>query len=146
MKQVAKYNIFKGLSTLITAACPIIAAISCSDFIVTNTGASISVCGIIGILIAVLCMKDKFMEQVKTPTGFKVCLALLVIVLVVEAVLIPVKTVLIVSIIAFGVDELSFKRIYKNLELRLPEIAKTYKHLGFYFCKSEALVEEKNNG
>jgi hypothetical protein len=119
-------------------------AFSYGDVIVTDSGASISLAAIIGILIAVLCLKGKIAENFKIPSAFIVATVLFVIIILVEKILLPAKFTCLTCMISCGIDELSFKRIYNRLEILMPEKSKIYKHFGFYFCKSEKLGEFTN--
>lgn len=145
MKPVAKYNTFKALSLAVTAGVPISTAAIFSDMFVQTTSTSISTAGVIGILIAALALKDKLLEQIKSPTGFKISVALLIVILVIESIMAPMKLVLISACIAFGGDTVIFKPIYTNAEYDLPEKRNRYKHFGFIFCKSETLTGETSN-
>lgn len=145
MKLVAKYNTFKALSLAVTAGVPIATAAIFSNMFVQSTSTSISTAGVIALLIAALTFKDKLLEEIKFPTGFKISVALLIIILVIESIIVPMKLVLISACIAFGGDTLIFKRIYTNVEYDLPEKHNKYKHFGFIFCKTETLIGEDSN-
>lgn len=145
MKLVAKYNTFKALSLAVTAGVPIATAAIFSDMFVQSTSTSISTAGVIALLIAALTFKDKLLEEIKSPTGFKISVALLILILVIESIMAPMKLVLISACIAFGGDTLIFKRIYTNAEYDLPEKRNKYKHFGFIFCKTETLTGEGSN-
>ena len=142
MKQVGKYNTFKGISTLLTMGTPIITLACCGDFFVERPATAISAAGIFAILIALLFAKDKLAEKIKTPSAFIISAAVLVIIVVVENILLPMKYVCIATMIASGVDELTFKRMYKALECKMPQCWQAYEHFGFIFAKTQDIFDE----
>lgn len=142
MKQVGKYNLFKGISLVITAGIPLATAASVSDLFVTSTSTSISTAGVIAILIMVLTMKDKLLEQVKSPSALKIAVVLLILVIVLESILVPMKYVLVASCIALGLDTLILKKLYMYQYNQLPETKLNYSHFGFIFCKTDTLTGE----
>ena len=142
MKQVGKYNTFKGISTLLTIGTPIITLACCGDFFVERPATAISAAGVFAILIALLFAKDKLAEKIKTPSAFIISAAVLVIIVVVENILLPVKYVCIATMIASGVDELTFKRMYKALECKMPQCWQAYEHFGFIFAKTQDIFDE----
>lgn len=150
MKQVGKYNTFKGISTLLTIGTPIITLACCGDFFVERPATAISAAGVFAILIALLFAKDKLAEKIKTPSAFIISAAVLVIIVVVENILLPMKYVCIATMIASGVDELTFKRMYKALECKMPQCWQAYEHFGFIFAKTQDIFDEVqkevNNG
>ena len=142
MKQVGKYNTFKGISTLLTMGTPIITLACCGDFFVERPATAISAAGVFAILIALLFAKDKLAEKIKTPSAFIISAAVLVIIVVVENILLPMKYVCIATMIASGVDELTFKRMYKALECKMPQCWQAYEHFGFIFTKTQDIFDE----
>ena len=142
MKQVGKYNTFKGISTLLTIGTPIITLACCGDFFVQRSETAISAAGVFAILIALLFAKDKLAEKIKTPSAFIISAAVLVIIVVVENILLPMKYVCIATMIASGVDELTFKRMYKALECKMPQCWQAYEHVGFIFAKTQDIFDE----
>ena len=142
MKQVGKYNTFKGISTLLTIGTPIITLACCGDFFVERPATAISAAGVFAILIALLFAKDKLAEKLKSPSAFIVSAAVLVIIVVVENILLPMKYVCIATMIASGVDELTFKRMYKALECKMPQCWQAYEHFGFIFAKTQDIFDE----
>ena len=142
MKQVGKYNTFKGISTLLTMGTPIITLACCGDFFVERPATAISAAGVFAILIALLFAKDKLAEKLKTPSAFIISAAVLVIIVVVENILLPMKYVCIATMIASGVDELTFKRMYKALECKMPQCWQAYEHFGFIFAKTQDIFDE----
>lgn len=144
MKQVAKYNTFKGVSTVLTIGTPIVTLACCGDFFVHRSDTAISAAGIFAIFIVLLLFKDKFAEKWKVPSAFVLSTAILILLLLVEKIILPVKYVCIATMVATGVDELTFKRFYKQIELLLPEQAQSFKHVGFLFTSTKKL-EELNN-
>lgn len=142
MKQVGKYNTFKGISTLLTMGTPIITLACCGDFFVERPATAISAAGVFAILIALLFAKDKLAEKIKTPSAFIISAAVLVIIVMVENILLPMKYVCIATMIASGVDELTFKRMYKALECKMPQCWQAYEHFGFIFAKTQDIFDE----
>lgn len=142
MKQVGKYNTFKGISTLLTIGTPIITLACCGDFFVERPATAVSAAGVFAILIALLFAKDKLAEKLKSPPAFIVSAAVLVIIVVVENILLPMKYVCIATMIASGVDELTFKRMYKALECKMPQCWQAYEHFGFIFAKTQDIFDE----
>ena len=142
MKQVGKYNTFKGISTLLTMGTPIITLACCRDSFVERPATAISAAGVFAILIALLFAKDKLAEKIKTPSAFIISAAVLVIIVVVENILLPMKYVCIATMIASGVDELTFKRMYKALECKMPQCWQAYEHFGFIFAKTQDIFDE----
>ena len=142
MKQVGKYNTFKGISTLLTIGTPIITLACCGDFFVERPATAVSAAGVFAILIALLFAKDKLAEKIKSPSAFIISAAVLVIIVVVENILLPMKYVCIATMIASGVDELTFKRMYKALECKMPQCWQAYEHFGFIFAKTQDIFDE----
>lgn len=142
MKEVGKYNTFKGISTLLTMGTPIITLACCGDFFVERPATAISAAGVFAILIALLFAKDKLAEKIKSPSAFIVSAAVLIIIVVVENILLPMKYVCIATMIASGVDELTFKRMYKALECKMPQCWQAYEHFGFIFAKTQDIFDE----
>lgn len=139
MKNVAKYNIFKGVSTLLTFGTPLVTLSCCGDFFVHRSETAISAAGIFAIVICLLLFKDKLLENWKMPSAFLTSLIIFILILLVESIIIPIKYVCIATLISTGVDEVSFKRLYKNIETLLPEQAASFKHCGFLFTTSSRL-------
>lgn len=144
MKIVAKYNVFKALSLLLTVSTPILTLLSCSEFFVHRSDTAISTAGIITIVISALFFKDKILENFKMPSPFIFCLISLVIIICIESILYPVKSVLIATCIVTGIDTITFRRIYKNAEKTLPDSAEKFKKFGFIIGKTEDIVGETN--
>ena len=142
MKEVGKYNTFKGISTLLTIGTPIITLACCGDFFTERPATAISAAGVFAILIALLFAKDKLAEKIKTPSAFIISAAVLVIIVVVENIILPMKYVCIATMIASGVDELTFKRMYKALECKMPQCWQAYEHFGFIFAKTQDVFDE----
>lgn len=143
MNKIAKYNVFKLLSILITCVPVLIVTSRYTDFIVYSSGATMSFTAIIGVFIAGLFLKNKIIENFKVPSPFMVSAILFVIILLIEEILIPAKAICLTSMIACGIDEISFKRIYKRIELLLPDNAKAHRFLGFYTCRLSTLRKEQ---
>lgn len=144
MKKVFKYNLFKSLSLLITCVPSFVITSYYGDFIIRDSKATISFAGVISILVAVLFLKNKIAENFKVPSPFIIACVLFFLTILIEHILIQVRMTCLVIMISCGVDEFTFKRIYKNIEVLMPEKMKAYKHLGFYVCKSDKLKEFTN--
>ena len=134
MGSIAKYNIFKGVSTVLTIGTPIITLLCTNSFFRTRSTTAISAAGILGILIVLLFAKDKIAEKFKFPGAFPLCLGLLILLYLVEHIVVPMKYVLWTSTIAAGLDTITFKVYYKQQEALLPPEAQAYKHFGFIFA------------
>lgn len=141
MKTVGKYNLFKALSTVATVGTPIITLSCCSDLFIHRPETSISAAGMLAIFIALLFAKDKIAENLKMPSAAVVSLISLILIVMIENLLIPMKAVCIATLITSGIDEFTFKRFYKSLESELPGTANKYKYFGFLFCKTDNLKE-----
>ena len=144
MKQVAKYNTFKGVSTALTIGTPIVTLACCGDFFVHRSDTAISAAGMFALFIVVLLFRDKFAENFKMPSAFILSLVMFILLLMVEKIMLPMKYVCIATMITTGVDELTFKRFYKQIELMLPQQAQAFKHVGFIFTTTKNL-EAINN-
>lgn len=142
MGKVAKYNLFKGISTLATIGTPIITLLSCSNLFVHRPETAISATGIFTILIVILLLKDKIAENFKLPSAFILSTVIFILILLVENIIVPMKIVALATMVTSGIDEISFKRIYKSIETQLPETSASYKHVGFIFTTSKKLLGE----
>lgn len=136
---VAKYNIFKGVSTILTVGAPIATLAACSNFFVETTGRSISAAGVFALLIAALLFKDKLAEEFKMPSAMVIAGISLVLIIMIEQILAPIKLVCMVTLISGGVDKVSFERFYKSQEMLLPEQSKAFKFAGFMFTTTKKL-------
>ena len=141
MKSVAKYNIFKAISMLLTVGTPIVTICSCSDLIVHRSDTAISTAGMFAILISLLFAKDKVAEHLKMPSAFVLSTVVFIFIIVLESILLPMKYVCIATMCTSGLDELTFKRFYKNVESSLPEQASRKKIAGFIFSTTKSLGE-----
>lgn len=139
MKPVAKYNTCKGISTVLTLGTPITTLAICGAEIITPAG-KISFAGIMVILITLLFAKDKLAENFKVPSAFVVSIVGLLLILLIENILVPIKAVFIATMITSGIDELTFKNFYKQTEILLPEQVKAFKKFGFIFASSEKIL------
>ena len=139
MKPVAKYNTCKGISTVLTLGTPITTLAICGIEITTPAG-KISFAGAMVILITLLFAKDKLAENFKVPSAFVVSIVGLLLILLIENILVPIKAVFIATMITSGIDELTFKSFYKQIEMLLPEQVKAFKKFGFIFASSEQIL------
>lgn len=144
MKKVCKYNIYKAISTILTVGTPITALSCCSDFFIHRSDTAISAAGMFALFFTILFTKDKIMENFKMPSAFIVSVASFILILMLESLIQPMKYVCIATMCACGIDELTFKRFYKNIEYTLPESHKLYKHLGFIFASSNRVLGGSN--
>lgn len=142
MKQVAKYNTFKGVSTVLTFGTPLVTLACCGDMFVHRSETAISAAGVFAILIAALFFRDKIAEQFKAPSALVVSIAVFVLCILLENIITPIKYVCVATFAATGVDEFTFKSWYKKLERAFPAAALDYKHVGFVFASSKKLFEE----
>lgn len=142
MKSVCKYNVCKFISTVLTLGTPITTLCCCSDFFVHRSETAISAAGMFAILLTLLFAKDKIAEHFKMPSAFVVSTVFLILVLMIESLIQPIKYVCIATMCTSGVDELTFKRFYKNIEVCLPENYKVNKYFGFIFTTSKKLIGE----
>lgn len=144
MGKVAKYNIFKGISTVASVGTPLITLLCCSDFFVHKPETAISATGIFTILITILLLKDKIAENFKMPSAFILSTVVFVLILLIQNIIEPMKLVALATMITSGIDEITFKRIYKSIESQLPEAVNSYKHVGFIFTTSKKLLGDNN--
>ena len=146
MGAVAKYNTFKGVSTVLTVGTPIATLLCCGDMFVHRSDTAISVAGIFAAIIMLLIFKDKIAENWKMPSALVTSIVILVFTLLIEKILFPIKLVCITTIAATSCDELLFKRFYKRLEKLFPAEAASYKHFGFIFTSTTTLNQYKQGG
>lgn len=144
MKEVAKYNLYKGISTVLSVGTPIVTMACCGDFFIHRSDTAISAAGVFAILIASLFFKDKIAENFKSPSALVVSIVVFILTLLVENLTYPIKAVCIATIAACGIDELTFKTWYKRLERVFPESAVDYKHFGFLFTTTKNLLGGDN--
>lgn len=142
MTNVTKYNLTKGISTILTFGTPITTLFCCGDFIVHRSETAISAAGVFTILILLLFTKDKIAEYFKAPSAAILSFVTLILILLIENIIVPMKTICITTLIATGVDEFTFKRMYTVAQNKLPSIVNNYKHVGFIFAKQQTLLEE----
>lgn len=142
MTNVAKYNTFKGVSTVLTVGTPVLSLMSCSDFFIHRSDTAISAAGIFALIFALCFLKDKLIENFKLPSVFVASLIGLIFIAMVESIIYPMKVVFLSTAVMTGIDELTFKRIYKELEATMPAAADTFKKFGFIFVKNKDLRGE----
>lgn len=142
MKPVAKYNTFKGVSTVLTVGTPIASLCMCSDFFIHRSDTAISAGGIFALLLSLLFFKDKIVEKFKMPSAFVLSSIVFTLILIVESIILPLKYVALATMCTSGIDELTFKRWYKNIEVKLPN--ETIKTVGFIFSTSDKLLGGTN--
>ena len=142
MKTIAKYNLFKGVSTGLTMGTPIVTLACCSELFVHKSETAISAAGVFAILFAALFFKDKLLENLKMPSPFVISVIGLIVIMMIESIIAPLKIVFISTMVTTGVDTVTFRRIYKSMELDFPESAEKFKHFGFIFGKTENIIGE----
>lgn len=140
MTNIAKYNTYKGISTALTFGTPII-TMACIGECFTRPSAAISSAAVFALLLSALLTKDKLAENFKTPNALIIAIVVFVFCIIVEHILLPIKIIAFTTIIACGVDELTFKGLYKRIELRLPSTAQGYKRFGFYGVRERTLEQ-----
>lgn len=141
MSNLAKYNTYKGVSTALTFGTPIVTLFSCGEFIKHRSETAISAAGIFVIILVLLFAKDKLFEYFKAPSALIVSLATLMLILLVENIMLPMKVVCITTAIACGLDEITFKQLYKSAKLTLPECADAFQKVGFIWTTNKKLEE-----
>ena len=63
MKDVGKYNIYKGVSTVLTLGAPIVTLFACGDFFLERSDRTISAAAVFTILVVLLLGRDKLAEK-----------------------------------------------------------------------------------
>ena len=144
MKIVAKYNTLKGISTALTFGTPIITLFACGEAIVHRSETALSAAAMFSLLLALFFLKDKLLEYFKAPSALIISSVALILILMIENIILPTKTICIATMIACGVDEVTFKTWYKSIEVKLPEISKQYKRVGFIFTTTKHIMENNN--
>ena len=145
MKEVGKYNLYKGISTIMTVGTPIITLACCSDFFVHRSDTAMSATAIFTILIACLFLKDKLADKMKVPSAFVLSTVLLILIVLVEKILQPMKLVCIATMITSGIDKLTFERMYKRLELSFPDSLPIYQFAGFILSTTDKIMGENKD-
>ena len=128
MKDVGKYNIYKGVSTVLTLGAPIVTLFSCGDFFLERSDRTISAAAVFTILVVLLLGRDKLAEKMKFPSAFVLSLGVLVFITIIESIIYPIKIICIVTAITSGLDKITFEHLYKNIEVVLPDIYKGFMH------------------
>ena len=95
--------------------------------------------GMFAIFLSVLLFKDKIAENFKVPSAFVISVVSLVLLLMVESLIQPLKYICIATAITSGVDELTFKRFYKIVESKFPQGCEVNKLFGFMLTTSKKL-------
>lgn len=144
MKSVAKYNICKAVSTVLTVGTPIITLACNGDIIVESSGKSMSAAAVFAFLLSLIFVKDKLLEFIKSPTALKVAIIGFVFCVVVGDLIDTLKIVFALTIAASVVDELTFKKIYTSLTYNFPENYKQYEKFGFLFTTSDNLYKDSD--
>lgn len=143
MSNVAKYNVFKGVSTLLTLGTPIVTLACCGNFFVERSDRAISAAAMFAILLSLFFVKDKIAENFKMPAPFVLCIIMIVLITIVKNIMLPVEAVCWATLVMTGIDEMSFRSMYKKIEKKLPEKALERKKFGFIFAKNKHLTEDK---
>lgn len=140
MKTVARYNVYKLISTVLTMGTPIISLASCSELFIHRSDTSISAAGVFAILISFLFFKDKMLEKFKAPSPLVISIVGLILIHLIESIIYPIKIVFWVTVITTGVDAVTFRRMYKDIEKTLGDITKDYLKFGFLFTTTDNLI------
>ena len=140
MKVVAKYNVFKGISTALTIGTPFVTLMSCSEFFVTRSETAVSAAGVFTFLFALLFLKDKILENFKIPSPFVISLIGLILIVVIESIIYPIKIVFLTTCLVTCVDTFTFRAIYKQMELNFTDDVKKFKKFGFIFGRSKDII------
>ena len=102
------------------------------DFFTKRPATAISGAAVFALLLVALFAKDKLAEKFKAPSALVVAIIVFLFCVIVESILLPLKVISLATIVACGVDELTFKNFYKRIELSFPEKAAALKRFGFY--------------
>lgn len=140
MGVVARYNIYKSISTILTIGAPLLSLASCSELFVHRSETAISAAGVFAILFALLFFKDKLLENFKAPSPLIISICGLIILHLIENIIYPMKIVFWVTVVSTGIDELTFRRLYKGIERTFGDGLNDYKRFGFLFIRSSALT------
>ena len=116
-----------------TMGTPIATLITCSDMFVHRSDTAISASGLFTIFLLLLVFKDKIVENFKMPSAFVLSLAIFILIVMLESIILPVKYVCGATIVTTAVDEVTFKRYYKQLGLEILEDKTNRKIAGFIF-------------
>lgn len=141
--KVAKYNILKAVSTILSSGTPLITLLCCGNIFVQNPASSMSATAMVAILLSSLLLKDKIAEKVKLKSAFVISVIGLVLILIVENILQPMKWVLFSTMCASGIDEVTFKLFYTRLEATFPGQVDGLKMFGFLVTDSKTLFGEE---
>lgn len=139
MTFVAKYNLYKAVSTVLTVGTPIISLASCSQLFIHRSETSISAAGVFALLFAVLFFKDKLLENLKMPSPFVISVVGLVIIMMIESIIYPIKIVFATTVVTTAIDAVTFRRMYKIMERKFTEDVLEFKHFGFIFAKNDTV-------
>lgn len=139
MTKVAKYNLFKGISTALTFGTPIITMMISGNMFVKQPSTAISGAAVFAFLLSALLLKDKLAEKFKSPSALVISVAVFILCAVVENIILPMKIISITTIIACATDELSFKRLYKGIEIVLPQETDRVKRFGFIMARQSTV-------
>ena len=143
MRTVAKYNLFKGISTLLSAGTPIISLLSCSELFVHRPDTAISAAGVFAIMFSILVFKDKILENFKMPSPFVISVIGLIVICLIESIMYPLKIVFITTAVTTCVDTFTFRKMYKGLEYDFPENIEKFKRFGFIFSTTNRVFGEQ---
>lgn len=139
MTFVAKYNLYKAVSTVLTVGTPIISLASCSQLFIHRSDTSISAAGVFALLFAVLFFKDKLLENLKMPSPFVISVVGLIFIVMIESILYPIKIVFATTVMTTAVDAVTFRRMYKDMERKFTDDVLEFKRFGFIFAKNDTI-------
>ena len=146
MTDVAKYNTYKGISTALTFGAPLATMLIVGDFFTERPATAISGAAVFALLLVALFAKDKLMEKFKAPSALVIAIVVFVFCVIAESILLPLKIIALVTIIACGIDELTFKNLYKRIETLFPKKAEERKRFGFYGIRQTTIDQWKTEG
>lgn len=141
---VLKYNIFKGVSTLLTVGTPLTVLALNGELIRQRPATAMSAAGIFAVIISLLFFKDKIAENWKMPSAAVLAGIVFIFLEMVEAIIGPMKDVCICTALICGIDELTFKHFFKIEAIKMGDAADAYKHFGFIFARTDTVEELKN--
>lgn len=141
MKRVAKYNTCKAFSTVLTVGTPVATMACCGDMFIHRSDTAISAAAVFAFLLSLLFVKDKVLSFIKSPTALKVSIIGLVCCVVLGKLIDTLKIVFFMTILASVTDELTFKRIYNNILLGMPDKYEQFMKFGFLATTTEKIEE-----
>ena len=145
MQFVSKYNSLKAISLLLTVGTPSVTMLIFNTVLADSPAGAVSILGVISVIIALFFLKDKIAENIKMPSPLVAAVILLGAILLLENIIVLAKYTCLIMIAVCGVDELTFKNWYKNLERNFIKAhtnidINDYKKLGFIITTTKTLL------